>query len=410
MSEADEFESPRLAKPRAPAWELWLWGAILFVCTAPLQVLTDEGDRPGTFVLTSLAAVGAVALLLTRGRLEFAFRSAMRSWAFLLVVALMGAFALGGIDVRWSLVRWITWLPCVVVAFCVAARLPASQVVSAILAMLAAATILSVAVACAAPGLGVMEGAGLAAGEGSAGAWSGVYRTKNALGHTAGIAFALLLVFGRPALGRASTILGLTAAAACLVMARSASGVAMAGLLTMFCLLVLKARGGVRIAALGALAAAVTLLALGGEAATGPLAGLLGRDASLSGRTAIWRTAWPYAQQQPLIGSGYDYMGSPEAAGRLRAMFDVYSVHSGYLDALIALGFPLCALLAFAIASALRRAWREPAWPGEDRRPVATALLVGGLLSAVTEAQVTHPSGPMQMLWLLALFGLCAGA
>ena len=410
MSEDSDFEAPRATEPWAPAWELCAWAALLFACTAPLQVLLDRDARPGTSLLTAAAAVGAVALLFTRGRPGSAFRLAVAAWPYLLVIALTGAFALGAIDPHWSMVRWVTWSPCVIVAFCAAARLSGTQLTTTVLALLAGAAAASAIVALAAPSLGVMGGSAAHVGEGSNGAWAGVYRTKNALGHTAAIAFALLAVFGKRALGWGLALVGVVAATACLIMARSASGIAIAALLTGFCLFVLNGRGLTRIMALGLFTVAGALLAVGGEAATTAIAGALGRDATLSGRTAIWSAAAPYAMQQPLTGSGFDYTGSPEVAERLRGLFDVYSVHSAYLDALITLGFPLSVLLVFAIGFALLRAWRTPVWPGDDHRAIATALLVGGLLSAVTEAGITHPSGPMQMLWLLALFGLYARA
>ena len=410
MSEDVDLDIPRAAEPWSPAWERAAWVAILLACTAPLQIVLDDGGRPGTTVLTGLAATAAVALLVIRDRAGAGFRLATAAWPYVLVVFLTGAFALGAVDARWSEVRWITWLPCVVAAFCAAARLSPSQFTGTVLAVLAAAAVLSIATALAAPAYGVMGAVGAPAGEGSAGAWSGVYRTKNALGHTVGVALALLLAFGGRSLGRMVTVVGVLAAAACLAMARSASGVAIAMLLTAFCLFVLKRRGWVRIVALTGIGGAALVLLFSGDAVTGLIAHWLGRDETLSGRTAIWGAAAPYAMQQPLIGSGYDYTGSPEVVNRLRGLFDVYSVHSGYLDALITLGFALSGLLVLAILLALRGAWMGPVWPGDDRRAVATALLVGGLLSGVTEAGITHPSGPMQMLWLLALFGLYAGA
>ena len=408
MSDHIDLEAPHPAQAWLPAWERGVWCMLLLACTAPLQVLLDRDGRPGTTLLTGAAAAAAAILLFARGGATCAFRLAVASWPYLLIVATIGAFALGAIDRHWSMVRWITWLPCVAVVFCATARLSGPSSTSSILVMLAAAMGLSVAVALAAPSLGVMGAAGAPPGEGSAGAWSGIYRTKNALGHVAGISLALLLAFGRRALGGMVTAGGVIAAALCLVMAGSASGVAIAALLTAFCLLVLQGRGGLRLAAIGVIGVAAGALLLGGGRLAVLAAGLVGRDATLSGRTAIWSAAQPYVLQQPLLGSGYDYTGSPEVVDRLQDLFGVYSVHSGYLDALICLGFGLSGMLFLAIAAALWRAWRRPIWPGDERRAVSTALLLGGLLSAVTEAGVTHPSGPMQLLWLLALFGLYA--
>jgi O-antigen ligase len=190
----------------------------------------------------------------------------------------------------------------------------------------------------------------------------------------------------------------------CLAQARSSTGTVIAAALTLVGL-TLKARGAWRPVAL---VGAIIAVAAGLLGAAG-LFELLGKDAGLNGRLAIWAAAWPEALQRPLTGLGYDYTGAPEAALRLRQLFGVYSVHSGYLDALICLGWGVSGLFALAVCGALQRAWCGPAPPEEgDRRAVLSLLLAGCLLSAVTESGVTHPSGPMQLLGLLAVFGLYA--
>jgi len=91
---------------------------------------------------------------------------------------------------------------------------------------------------------------------------------------------------------------------------------------------------------------------------------LLGKDATLTGRTDIWAAILRQASARPWLGFGYaafwEKTSTPAAFVRAETGWKVPSAHNGWLDMLVqlgAVGVALCAvLLAAAYAAALFRA------------------------------------------------------
>ena len=109
------------------------------------------------------------------------------------------------------------------------------------------------------------------------------------------------------------------------------------------------------------------------------LLAFMGRDATLSGRTEIWKQAWRFILERPLSGWGYAafWRGlqgqSFEVAAALR--YVVFHAHNGFLEIWLELGIPGLALFTFSYL----RAWRK-LWPvmrsGDMRRGLWMALLL----------------------------------
>ena len=246
-------------------------------------------------------------------------------------------------------------------------------------------------------------------GASAPGDWRGLYGHKNTLGHVAGLAAAALCARGgRLVRPRWLRWAGLASAVACVLASRSISGMALAAGLPLLDRL-LRSGGLVRAcaaafatAALAALFAARALVLSAGLAA-------LGRDATLSGRTAIWRAAGELIGHRPLAGWGLDYSVSTGVQTRLTALFGVNHVHNAMLDVFINLGAVGLLLAAAAVLGAL--------WTGSDgsqrvpRSDVAAAaalrlLVLGWLLSGVSEDMAVRADGPMAQIGLCALFAL----
>ncbi len=156
--------------------------------------------------------------------------------------------------------------------------------------------------------------------------------------------------------------------------------------------------GGFALAALAAAFASRALILAAGLAA-------LGRDTTLSGRTAIWRAAEALVRQRLLCGWGLNYSVSPEVAARLTALFGVNHVHNALLDVVMNLGLPGAALLALAVAGALAIR-RRPGRNAAAARSVLVLLTAGWLLSGLTEDMAVRADGPIAEIGLCALFGL----
>jgi O-antigen ligase len=70
---------------------------------------------------------------------------------------------------------------------------------------------------------------------------------------------------------------------------------------------------------------------------------LLGRDATLTGRTDIWIVLSDYIDQRPLLGYGYGAFWAPESDPgnwvREALQWDAPTAHNGWLEVTLALGF-----------------------------------------------------------------------
>lgn len=197
------------------------------------------------------------------------------------------------------------------------------------------------------------------------GAWRGIFVQKNLLGRTAALAALLHAVLWRadPRL-RLRSAGGFTLAVLLLIMSRSLTPlIALAAVLALLPFAgVVRWRfsrrapvlaGGVFLAGVAAL-----LVAMNFESAM--LA--TGRDATLTGRTALWESIVETAGTRPALGAGYSAFWStdnPEvAAVQDEAGWRAYGSHNGILDLVLELGALGLALFAVAVALAVRRSLR----------------------------------------------------
>lgn len=90
------------------------------------------------------------------------------------------------------------------------------------------------------------------------------------------------------------------------------------------------------------------------------LAVVVGRDATLTGRTDIWRGVESLIAQRPLAGYGWDALWHPSTQPSedlwARVGFVFFHAHDGYLDIAAQLGLVGCALVACVIGVAVVRA------------------------------------------------------
>lgn len=86
---------------------------------------------------------------------------------------------------------------------------------------------------------------------------------------------------------------------------------------------------------------------------------LLGRDATLTGRTDIWTVLADYIEQKPLLGYGYGAFWAPESDPgnwvRDALQWDAPTAHNGWLEVTLALGFVGS---AFLLCDFLMTIWR----------------------------------------------------
>ncbi len=91
---------------------------------------------------------------------------------------------------------------------------------------------------------------------------------------------------------------------------------------------------------------------------------LVGRDATITGRTEIWEQSVDAAAKRPLLGYGYGAFWHPngaEAAARIsaRLYFTVPHAHNGILDMVLALGLVGAAVALVLVAGLFARGFRD---------------------------------------------------
>lgn len=239
-----------------------------------------------------------------------------------------------------------------------------------------AAALATIAVVFLVPSLGFDHSAGHSTD------WQGIFTQKNACGR-AMVLGATVVLFGERLMPVRLACLALFL----FVLVRSGSrGAWIVGatvlLLWLFVFLGRRAGAGLRLVlGLGAPPLALALF-VAGILFYPRLAPLLGRDATLTGRTAIWREVLHFVALRPWLGYGYDAfwrgMQGPSLQVSASVHFVVVHAHNGFLEIVLELGAIGLLLFLAGWARAASNLW--PAWRrGEIGRlawPLAVLVLI----------------------------------
>ena len=133
-------------------------------------------------------------------------------------------------------------------------------------------------------------------------------------------------------------------------------------------------------------------------------ANVLGRDATLTGRTNIWEAVIPMAPN-PLVGAGFEsFWLSPRVYDRLSRLFPglpLNEAHNGYIEVYLELGWVGLGLIGLISIDGYRRSVkafrREPALGG-----LLIAYILCAMIYSVTEAGFRM----MDPIWIFFLLGV----
>jgi exopolysaccharide production protein ExoQ len=328
--------------------------------------------------LQALVGIGSQLLVdtflvaLVLGHAQRLVRHASMLWA----PCLLGVWAL--LSVAWSVHPWTTCrraLP-FLLASVFGALLPLLLPNRRLLALLLAALgILALWSAVLAVGFPVI---GLDASTGHAGDWQGAFSQKNACGRA--MVLALAAVFAAQSLRPQRTLcMGLLVIfAGELVCSGSRGAWLIAGLMAVLLVAVrTMARMCRRLhaAVTAALIAGLAGIAAGIAENFARFAPLLGRDATLSGRTAIWHQVWIAILARPWFGYGFSAFWQGFAAPSWKVVvalhFVLFHAHNGFLEIWLELGSIGLMLFLATFFRALVLLWpalrgpqlREAIWP-----------------------------------------------
>jgi O-antigen ligase len=252
---------------------------------------------------------------------------------------------------------------------------PARQLAILRLTMLFA-SVATIAVVLFSPSLGLDHSAGHSAD------WQGIFTQKNACGRIMVLATAILLFGERLTPFRAACL-----ALFLFILVRSGSRgawVVEAAVLLLWIFLALARRANARLRLVFAAVGATSALAFTAAAILfyTRIAPLLGRDATLSGRTAIWGQVLHCIALRPWFGYGYGAfwrgMQGPSLQVSAAVHFMVVHAHNGFLEMALELGAAGLAVFLLSWSRALRQLWS--AWRhGETDRvawPLAVLVLI----------------------------------
>jgi O-antigen ligase len=333
-------------------------GAVPFI--APNQALETTGAAATGLMFyggvgSQLVVYGAIAYLLLRRAGRVARRLGAMQWT-------LGLAALAVLSTLWSqfplytIRRSLPFAMAGVFGLYLATRFPVRRQLGILRVTMLALAVGTVVMVLAFPKLGLDASAGHHAD------WQGVFTQKNACGRVMVLATAVLLADWKNSWQRV-----VSAGLFLLVMLMSGSRSAWlveAVMLALWGMLFVAKRFDARSRAMAAVGGLLLLPpAIAAMYFSFPaLLAWMGRDATLSGRTQIWKQVWIFILQRPWLGWGYEafWRGTQGEAFRVVAAvhFMVFHAHNGFLEIWLELG--AAGLLLFAVSYA--RAWRK-LWP-----------------------------------------------
>jgi exopolysaccharide production protein ExoQ len=348
-----------LARPLERLWAILLLsivsGAYLPLAGRLLDLGYDD-DSLAPLTHRILFPLYALAIPLVFTNPNALARAAWRGRLALALVALACLSSLWSVEPQLSLLRGISLLAPTGVALILAVRFTHAELLRLLAVALGVAGVLSAVVAVVMPEEGILS---IEYGT----AWRGVFENKNSF---ARIMALTALVFFLLALDskyhRKLAWLATGGAVAMVLLAQGATSlvamVAIVVLIPVFRSLRLRPTAAIGVLTVSILTAAVLATAI--MANTDPVFALLGRDATLTGRTDIWAAVLLSITERPLLGYGYSAFwhgwDGPSLAVVGSVGWETPHSHNGFLDLCLDLG--LVGLLVFlcGLGSAARSA------------------------------------------------------
>lgn len=229
------------------------------------------------------------------------------------------------------------------------------------------------------------------------GAFRGLWLEKNATGEALGIG-AIACVVVAIADRNPKYFLGVFFLLALIVFARAAGALATSVVAISFCVFVESIRRGPFrffmgswLACVVVVSVVVVIAAMGAEATS-----LIGRDTTLTGRTAIWPVVIDFIKQKPWFGYGFQafWIEGSETMTRveMRAQFEAFNAHNSFFE--LMLGFGLVGSV-FVWGAVARSMWQSSTalYGGNDARRFALPFFIYGIALSMSESMLGDSAG-----------------
>jgi exopolysaccharide production protein ExoQ len=303
----------------------------------PANSLSAPVDVDNQFLRLSWYPVYLIVLLLVHPHWRRIWTVVARNWPLALLLGWTFLSTLWSVSPADTLRRTIALSLSTAFAVYLGSRFDTLQIVKLLAVALTIDMVGSVVCAVAFPSIGISSDTEYA------GAWRGVFASKNQMGGImliACLAFFILYLAER----RRTYLLGLGAGFALLLLSTSKTPlvimIALVPSLTLTSRFFRDSRGFSLLLALSLTIAALVLLVV--SVALEPVLAFFGRDLTFTGRTDIWDLSWQAAQQRYWTGYGYGaFWTGGKAADNIWDVLNwrVPSSHNGGLEIWLALGF-----------------------------------------------------------------------
>jgi exopolysaccharide production protein ExoQ len=377
--------------------------SLLLLSGGIVTLLRDPGGDPtlaendpvrrGLFFL-----IYGVTLLLVLRRPRGVVRAASRHLPTLMLVALAALSVLWSAAPDVTLRRGVALLGTTLFGLYLASAFEPRELLRLLAWTLALVAALSLGTAVLAPAYGVHWDA-------HDGAWRGIFMHKNGFGKVMALAALVFLLQGCDRAGwrkRAWWAAAGLATALTLLSRSSSSLVILAALLSLLPLYrTLRWRNPLLLPLLIAFAFLGGIVVAAAVALSGDLLALLGRDATLTGRTELWAAALEMVGPNLLVGYGYGafWQVSLEAETLYAALgWRPWTGHNGFLDLLLQVGVVGLLIFAVGLLIALRRALATLRFDGGPEATWPIVFLSFLFLSNLTESMILEHNG---LYWAL---------
>jgi O-antigen ligase len=224
-----------------------------------------------------------------------------------------------------------------------------------------------------------------------AGKWRGAFNHKNLFGQVA-VMLLVLALTGRKILKltKFEAVAGPALGLVCLIYSGSASPIVV-GVFFVATSIFAKLSSRIRKLTLVAVVSLGSLVLAVSDDVIGFLAGFLGKDADLTGRTAIWALARMQIEKNWLFGTGYGTVSVSRTALQASLGDAAVDSHNAYLDQMLGLG--VVGLLPFLwLGFSLLRHCLNADTERNANLPLLLACAVGWLLAGLTEVSPLRPN------------------
>lgn len=329
------------------------------------------------------------------------------AWLPLLFLCLALLSSTWSIDPVLTLRRSVALGGTVLVALFLAGVVGYRRSVTMITLLLGAIALGSLLVALLFPELGVHQSGA------HVGRWKGLYLHKNLLGREMALASGLFLIASMKAKRYFPRLLwGLFVVLALylIVMTQSTTGLlaSLCVLLAVSALVVASKRPIVAVVVMVLGLAFSFALGLLLELSPSDAANLVGRDLSLTGRTAIWNRAVSYLAERPVIGHGYRAFWANDPGDSISGAlgYRVAHGHNGWLDAGLDLGLLGVVSMGLLVSWVYVRWWRDR-WEYSRFYLTGSTVVTCSLAVSVSDSVLLGPNNLFLLLVILHLVQPC---